>query len=163
MSAWEHLQGPFNFDATPLGLIGCPVVIHTKPGFRKTWDLRGRSGLNIGPALKNNRCFHVVDGATKSLLFSNTVEFLHEYLTKPTVREGDRIVHTLNFISCEIKDAPTDIHSKQLTAISKLRDLFTNWITNPTRTPAAMSPVLPVTTTPAPPPPHYDCANYKGG
>ena len=36
MSAWEHLHGPFNFDATPLGPIGCPVIIHTKPGIRKT-------------------------------------------------------------------------------------------------------------------------------
>ena len=24
MSAWEHLHGPINFDATPLGPIGCP-------------------------------------------------------------------------------------------------------------------------------------------
>ena len=36
MSEWEHLHGPFNFDATLLGPIGCPVIIHTKPGIRKT-------------------------------------------------------------------------------------------------------------------------------
>ena len=73
MSAWKHLHGPFNFDATPLGLIGCPVIIHTKPGIRKTWDFRGRSGFNIGPALEHYRFFHVVDGATKALLYSDTI------------------------------------------------------------------------------------------
>ena len=106
MSAWEHLHGPFNFDATPLGLIGFPVIIHTKPGICKTWDFRSRSTFNIGPALQHYRCFHVVDGATKALLFSNTVDFLHKYLAKPTVSEGYRIVHALNLLSCAIKDSP---------------------------------------------------------
>ena len=32
MSAWDHFNGPFNFDATPLAPIGYPVIIHTKPG-----------------------------------------------------------------------------------------------------------------------------------
>ena len=126
MSVWEHLQDPFNFDTTTLGLIGCPFIIHTKPGTQKKWDFRGCSGFNIGPALKHYRCFQVVDGATKSLLFSDTVEFLHKYLTKPTVSKGDRIVHALNFLSCAIKDAPAAIHHKQLTTISKLRDIITN-------------------------------------
>ena len=110
MSAWEHLHGPFNFDATPLGPIGCPVIIHTKPSIRKTWDFCGRSGFNIGPALKHYRCFHVVDGATKAILFSDTIEFLHKYLPTPTVREGEHIVHPPNILSCAIKDDPSAIH-----------------------------------------------------
>ena len=32
ISAWEHFNGPFNFDATPIGPISCPVTIHNKPG-----------------------------------------------------------------------------------------------------------------------------------
>ena len=59
-------------------------------------------------------------------------------------------------------DTPAAIHHEQLTAISKFRDIFTNWIPNPTMTPLAMSPVPPVTNTPALPP-HSACANSKGG
>ena len=99
MSAWEHFHGPFNFDNTPLGPIRCPVIIHTKPGTQKSWDFRGRSGFNIGPSPNHYRCFHIVDATTKALLYSDTVEFLNEYLTQPTVSEGNRIVHTLNFLS----------------------------------------------------------------
>ena len=36
---------------------------------------------------------------TKSLLYLDTVAFMHEYLTHPTVSESDRIVHALNFFS----------------------------------------------------------------
>ena len=99
MSALEHFLWTFNFDTTLLRPIGCPVIIHTKPNIRKTWDFRGRKGFNIGPALKHYHCFHVVDGATNDLLLSNTVKFLHKYLTQPTFTEGDCIVHALNFLS----------------------------------------------------------------
>jgi hypothetical protein len=31
ISAWEFFQGPFNFNKTPLGPVGCRVLIHAKP------------------------------------------------------------------------------------------------------------------------------------
>ena len=99
MSAWEHFLGTFNFDVRPLGPIGGPIIINTKPNIRKTWDFCGRKGFNIRPALNHYLCFHVFDGFTKALLFSNTVEFLHKYLNQPTFTEGDCIVHALNFLS----------------------------------------------------------------
>ena len=81
ISAWEHFYGPYNFDATPMGPIGCPIIIHNKPNTYKSWDFRGRKGFSIDPALEHYQCFHVVDVSTKPLLFSDTVEFLHDYLT----------------------------------------------------------------------------------
>ena len=83
----------------------------------KTWDFRGRKVFNIGPKLKHYRYFRVVNGTTKALIFSETVEFLHEYLTQPKFSKGDRIVQALNFLSCAIKDAPATIPTEQLTAI----------------------------------------------
>jgi hypothetical protein len=34
IGAWEFFQGPFDFNKTPFGLVGCCVLIHTKPA---TW------------------------------------------------------------------------------------------------------------------------------
>jgi len=31
ISAWEFFQGPFDFNKTPLGPVGCRVLIHAKP------------------------------------------------------------------------------------------------------------------------------------
>ena len=36
ISAWEYFQGPFDFDKTPLGLVGCRVLIHAKPITRRS-------------------------------------------------------------------------------------------------------------------------------
>ena len=36
--AWEFFQGPFDFNKTPLGPVGCRVLIHAKPVTRRSWD-----------------------------------------------------------------------------------------------------------------------------
>ena len=124
MPAWEHFNVPFNFDATSIGPIVCPVIIHNKPGTRLSWDFRGRQGFNIGPALQYYRCFHVVDAVTKYLLFSDTVELFHGYFNEPTVSPADRIVRALNFLLCAIKDVPASVHHEQISSISGFRDFF---------------------------------------
>ena len=38
LSAWTYMMGTFNYDATPLGPLGCPLMIHKKTSNRKSWD-----------------------------------------------------------------------------------------------------------------------------
>ena len=82
-----------------MGPMGCPVIIHSKTFMRRSWYFRGRKVFIVGPALNHYRCFHVNNSTTKSLLYSDTVEFMHDCLTQPTVSESDRIVHALKFLS----------------------------------------------------------------
>eukprot|EP00804_Cyclotella_cryptica_P000018 CCRYP_013701-RA/>CCRYP_013701-RA protein AED:0.35 eAED:0.46 QI:0/0/0/1/1/1/2/0/422 len=49
ISAWEaYNNAPFNFDATPIGPCGCPIIIHNKPNKRLSWAFRGRDRFRIG-------------------------------------------------------------------------------------------------------------------
>ena len=57
ISAWEYFHGPYNFDTTPLGPIGCPVIIHNKVATQHSWDFCSYSGFRIGPTLQHYRCF----------------------------------------------------------------------------------------------------------
>ena len=142
----------------------CPVIIYSKPSTQRSWDFHGRKGFSIGPTLNHYLCFHVTDATTKSLLYSDTVEFMHDYLTQPIVSYSDRIVHALNFLSCAVKYATAGLYHNQLTAISNLRDLFFGW--NPQQpapmpnlaTPLLLSGALsqhpqPPVALPSPPPP----------
>jgi hypothetical protein len=81
--AWEFFQGPFDFNKTPLGPVGCRVLIHAKPVTRHLWDFCAKEGFYIGPALKSYRCFKLVKSETESQVISNTVEFCHAYCTIP--------------------------------------------------------------------------------
>ena len=119
MSAWENYNGPFNFDATLISPMGCPVIIHNNPSTRKYSDFRGRTGFNINPELNHYRCFCLAYSVTKALLFSDTVEFMHDYLSQPTDSESDRIACAIKFFSCAGKDATATICYEQLTALEQ--------------------------------------------
>ena len=153
LSAWEAFHGAFNYDATPLGPMGCPVIIHNKASTRKSWDFRGRDGFSIGPALLHYRCFQVVGSTTKTLIISNTVEFRHNYLSQPEVSYEDRLLHAINFLSTAIADAPANALDAQLSAIESLRNLFARWTAGPSTTPPAPVPLTRPTPPQAIPPP----------
>ena len=56
-SAREYFHvRPFNYDATALGPLGIPVIVHNKPSRLKSWYYRGRNGFSASVALNHYRC-----------------------------------------------------------------------------------------------------------
>eukprot|EP00804_Cyclotella_cryptica_P022924 CCRYP_018758-RA/>CCRYP_018758-RA protein AED:0.17 eAED:0.24 QI:0/0/0/1/0.5/0.33/3/0/705 len=151
---------PFNFDATPLGPCGCPVLIHNKPSKHSSWAFCGRDGFNIGPALSHYRCFQVVDADTKAIVISDTVEFRHTYLSPPSVSYKDRLLHAITFLSTAINEATNDSINSQLIAIDQLHKIFSKWklasaplaLLPPSPPTPEASPQSPRTLVPAAPP-----------
>ena len=95
ISAWEHFNGTFNFDATPMGPPGCKVIAHAKGSTRKSWDFRGHPSFYVGLATDHYRCFLVIKTSTAALIVSDTVTFQHPTLSVPTISTIDRIIHCL--------------------------------------------------------------------
>ena len=79
-SAWTYFYGPFDYDATPLGTLGCNIIAHKKTGTRNSWDFHGTAGWNVGVALQHYRCHTIVSKSTKLAQVSDTVEFRHHQL-----------------------------------------------------------------------------------
>ena len=127
MSAWEHFNGPLNYDANPLGPSVCRIRIHSNPNTRLTWGFCGRAGYSIGPGLHHYRCHTVVDAMTQAEVICYTVEYRHSYVIQPTLTPEYRIIHALKFLSCAIHNALATAHHNQLEAIAKLRDLFVTY------------------------------------
>ena len=73
ISAYAYLNGPFDFNATPLAPLGCPVLTHDKPNIRGTWALNASDGWYIAGAMDHYRCFMVLDKGTKHMRVSDTV------------------------------------------------------------------------------------------
>ena len=97
MSAWEYYNGAFDYSATPLGPLGCKIMIHKKSNKRKYWYQRGREGFSVGPALQHYRCIQEIDRKTKALIITDTAEYLHIYLTQPHIKAEDRMTYALQF------------------------------------------------------------------
>ena len=104
MSAWEYFNGAFGYTATPLGPIGCKIIIHTTSNKQKSWDQRGREGFSVGPALQHYRCIQSIDRKTKSLIITDTEEYLHNYLTHPHVMSEYRMTHAIHFLSTGLRE-----------------------------------------------------------
>ena len=106
MSAWEYYNGAFDYSATPLGPLGCKIMIHNTYNTRKSWDQRGREGFSVGPALHHYRCIQSIDGKTTTLITTDTVQYLHRYLTQSHITAEDRMKHAIQFLTAALKDFP---------------------------------------------------------
>ena len=126
MSAWEYYNGAFDYSATPLGPLGCKIMIHNTSNKRKSWDQRGRDGFSVGPALQHYRCIQEIDSKTKALIITDTSEYLHIDLTQPNITDEDRITHEIQFLTVALKDVPTSICNSQVAAIDAVREIFSN-------------------------------------
>ena len=102
--------------------IGCNISIHSTSNKRRSWDQRGREGFNVGPALHHYHCIQEIESKTKSLIITNTAEYLHAYLTHPHVTTEDQMTHTIHFLSAALKYFPTIIWYSQY---------FTHWKSRP--------------------------------
>ena len=116
-SAWSYFHGTFNYDATPIGPLGCDIITHKKTGTRHSWDFQGAAGCNVGVALQHYRCHTIVEKYTRAAQVSETMEFRHHHLTQPTVTPMDRIVYGVNTLTCALHKAPNIACDNQLFAI----------------------------------------------
>ena len=101
--AWEYFNGTHSYNITLLDPPGCKTLIHNNPNTRKSWDFFARDGFNNGPAFHHYCCFHAADKTTKVLLFFDTIELYHSYLTQPYLTTTDRITHTLSILTCTLQ------------------------------------------------------------
>jgi hypothetical protein len=102
ISAWEHFNGPFNFDATLMGPPGCRVIAHAKGSSQQSWDYRGNEGFYVGPAPDHYRCLTIIKTSTAAVIVLDTVIFQHPTLSVPTLTTTDRIINCLRALTVAI-------------------------------------------------------------
>ncbi len=60
LSAWEVMEGIYDFDATPMVPPGTEILIHVKPSRWDTWGFRAIKAWYFSPALKHYHCIKAV-------------------------------------------------------------------------------------------------------
>ena len=81
-------------------------------------------------SLEHYRCQLVIPADTREINVLDTVEFLHKFITSPTITPEDHILHGINALSGAIKDAPTATYEAQIKAITTLFGICTGWAGN---------------------------------
>jgi len=88
ISAYAHVHGQHDYMKRPFAPLGCSVMAHIKPKNRRTWDVHGEVGYNIGTDMEHHRCFNVYIVKTRATKVSNSVFFTHQYI-KPADHTGN--------------------------------------------------------------------------
>ena len=106
-----------------------PMIFDWMPGDDPQEDIqskimglpqRSKEGWSVGVSFEHYRCQLVIPADTREINVSNTVEFLHHFITTPTLTPEDRILHGINTISNAIQDKPSSTYEAQIQAITKL-------------------------------------------
>ena len=111
LSAYAALFGNFDYNATPMAPPGTKVLVHEKPGNRKTWAGHGTEGWYIGPSLEHYRCYKCYMPTTHAERNADTVEFFPSTTPFPQVSTDDYLrqaaTDILNILQAPKQTIPT--------------------------------------------------------
>jgi hypothetical protein len=116
MSAWEQLHGIYDFNAHPLGPMGCRVLSHDKPDARESWGVHGTEGFYVGPTLDHYRCYNVLISSTNRIRTTDTISWHPEALSTKSSCSLTRLRGDMSIIT------------RSITAISKADITVTNQV-----------------------------------
>jgi len=137
LSAYSAINGPFDYNKTPLAPPGIRTLIHEKPDNCRSWSPRATDAWYIGPALEHYRCVHCYIPSTHGTRIADTVEYIPHSIPIPSHTTEDLIRDTASDLVATLHQnniSPPLVH-----------------LTDPTR--AALRTVADILTRAVPPPP----------
>ena len=95
VSAYTHLCGPFDYNKMPLAPMGCAVQVHEKTDKRGTWAYHSVDGWYLTTSPEHYRMHRCHIKATKSERVSDTLNFSHKNITRPTITHADKVMNAI--------------------------------------------------------------------
>ena len=89
LSAYEILNGVFDYNKTPIAPPGCKVVVHNPPNKRGTWDIHGVNDWYLGMAPDHYRCHRVYIPKTRAERIAQTVKLFPHNCNVPQNTSAD--------------------------------------------------------------------------
>ena len=129
VSAYQYVNGPFDYNATPLGPMGCAAQVHNSAERRHSWEERSLDGWYLQTSMEHYRCHRIYIKKTRNERISNTVTFKHRYITQPQVTPVDVAIQAIKDLAKTLKPTKEKQHEDELDALQKLEELVTNRLT----------------------------------
>ena len=126
LSAYAQVFGQYDFNATPMAPPGCHVVVHEKPGDRKTWAPKGKDGWYIGPAMDSYQCYQTWIWETQKIRKADTLAWFPAHLSMPLPTATDLAVAGVNDIAKALTNGsnPTPLAPSEVATLQDLVNIF---------------------------------------
>jgi hypothetical protein len=98
-------------------------MAHVKPKNRRTWDVHGEVGYNIGTSMEHHRCFKVYIVKTRATRVSDSVFFKHQYITNPQITPETLVMKAASELTSALKGTVSR-DAETADALTKVSELF---------------------------------------
>ena len=131
LSAWEQINGRFDFNRTPIAPPGIRILAHEKPNQHGTWEAHAQDGWYLGPALEAYRCHKVYITSTRGERTINTISWFPQKTAMPIATPHDLLRAAIADLKAAITSPEPGLLIGTLTptevqALQDLTDLLTN-------------------------------------
>ena len=106
VSAYAHLNGPFDYNKMPLAPLGCKVQVHEKADQRGTWSFHSVDGWCIATSPEHYRTHRCHIKSTRSDRLSDTVQSMHKHITNPSLTQADKLMNAISAASNALRGLP---------------------------------------------------------
>ena len=103
LSAYEELEGKFNYNKTQLFQPSFKVLVHEKPVTRHTWGLRSSIVWYIGPELNHYRCVKVYLPESKSEIITDNITIINEDSISTDLSPNQNILQSTKVLTQELQ------------------------------------------------------------
>ena len=128
LSAYAQLEGPFNFNHTPLAPVGSRAILMNPPTKRGMWDPRALEAWYVGPALQHHRNWRFWVQETKGFRIGGTEHFLPTHCKVLQLTAQDEILlatkKLIYALSQKNKHAPINPPKKFYEALQKFTEIY---------------------------------------
>jgi hypothetical protein len=129
LSEHAQLNGPFNYNTTPIAPLGTRVIIHEKPDHRRSWSPHGINTWYIGPAMEPYRAHRVYCSTTRHEHIIDTLEFFPQHCKVPGISSADAVTIAAADLTHALQNPTPTTPFKQpgterMKAIKKLAAIF---------------------------------------
>ena len=92
ISAYESLNGKFDYNKTPLAPPGTKALIYEKATRKAAWAPHAVNGWYLGPAMHHCLCGQYFINHTRATRIANSVKLYPSHCKMPTISENDRTI-----------------------------------------------------------------------
>ena len=114
LSAYDDLEGPFDFNKTPIAPLGTKALIYDNPKVRNTFAPHGTDVFYVGPAKLHYRNMRFFDPLTRGFHTSGSVKLYPTHCKVPTLSEDDRTLLTAHDLLRTLRLAPPPTAEEKL-------------------------------------------------
>ena len=145
-SAYEVLEGPYDWNRYPLAPPGCKAVIYEDPDARGSWAPRGIDAWYLGPSKDHYRCAIFYVPETRAYRISGTAEFYPQHCQVPSFTPSAHVKELQQELAETMRKLEPATRRKLFTRLTTaLAPLLTRQVQRVGATPAQAEPEQRVT------------------